>query len=286
MPKSPASNTNTFPGFGLGIRPQHYPHILQTQHAVDWLEIDTERHMLPGGKNMAMLDDILAHYPVAMHGVSLSIGSTDGLNINYLSELKKLVHRIQPLWVSDHLCWTGVQGNNAHALLPLPYSDEALQLVIRHVKQVQETLDQRILLENITSFVNFRSSEMSEWEFLRHVAEQADCLLLLDLNSLYVNSLNHDFDAINYLEHLPINRVQQFHLSGHTDHSEPLPGNVAQMTSEPVWRLYQYACKRFGKVATSIACRENTPDPANLLTQLTRARGIVAEVCDTHGVTA
>ena len=265
------------PGFGLGLRPVHYPDFLNAPQAVDWLEIISENYMVPGGKPMAMLDAILAKYPVAMHGVSLSIGSTDGLDVAYLAELKKLANHAQPIWISDHLCWTGVQGRNSHDLLPLPYSEEALKLVVRHVGQVQDTLGQRILLENVSSYLDYRSSEMSEWEFLRQVAEQADCLLLLDVNNIYVSSVNHGFDAIEFLGHLPVERVQQIHLAGHSDHGDYIVDTHDHPVAEPVWELYRHACRRFGEVATMIERDDNIPELAVLITELNRARAIAAE---------
>jgi uncharacterized protein (UPF0276 family) len=268
------------PGFGLGLRPVHYPEFLGAPQAVDWLEIISENYMVPGGKPLAMLDAILERYPVAMHGVSLSIGSTDGLDAPYLAELKALANHVQPLWISDHLCWTGVQGRNAHDLLPLPYSEEALQLVVRHVRQVQDTLGQRILLENVSSYLDYRSSEMSEWEFLRQVAEQADCLLLLDVNNIYVSSINHGFDAIEFLDHLPVGRVQQIHLAGHSDHGDYIVDTHDHPVAEAVWTLYRYTCTRFGEVATMIERDDNIPDLAELITELERARAIAAETLE------
>ena len=265
------------PGFGLGLRPTHYPDFLRERQPVDWLEIISENYMVPGGKPMAMLDAILADYPVAMHGVSLSIGSTDGLDAAYLADLKTLAGHVQPMWISDHLCWTGVQGRNAHDLLPLPYSGEALRLVVRHVEQVQEVLGQRILLENVSSYLDYRSSEMSEWEFLRQVAEQADCLLLLDVNNIYVSSVNHGFDAVQFLKHLPAQRVQQIHLAGHSDHGDYIVDTHDHPVAEPVWALYRTACIQFGEVATMIERDDNVPDLGELITELDRARAIAAE---------
>jgi uncharacterized protein len=270
------------PGFGLGLRPVHYPDFLNdVTPAVDWLEIISENYMVPGGKPLDMLDAILARYPVAMHGVSLSIGSTDGLDADYLADLKKLAGHVQPLWISDHLCWTGVQGRNTHDLLPLPYSEEALRLVVRHVDQVQHTLGQRILLENVSSYLNYRSSEMSEWEFLRQVSEQADCLLLLDINNIYVSGINHGFNPIEFLNHLPVERVQQIHLAGHSDHGDYIVDTHDHPVAEPVWSLYRYACTRFGEVATMIERDDHIPALFELVTELNRARHISAEVLKT-----
>jgi uncharacterized protein (UPF0276 family) len=278
MPMNPAFCTSRriSPGFGLGLRPVHYPDFLREEQTVDWLEIISENYMVPGGKPLAMLDAIVERYPVAMHGVSLSIGSTDGLDASYLAELKALATRVQPLWISDHLCWTGVQGRNSHDLLPLPYSDEALRLVVRHVDQVQNTLGQRILLENVSSYLGYRSSEMSEWEFLRQVSEQADCLLLLDVNNIYVSGINHGFDPIAFLNHLPVERVQQIHLAGHSDHGDYIVDTHDQPVAEPVWDLYRYAFSRFGAVATMIERDDNIPELDVLIAELDRARAIAA----------
>ena len=193
----------TSPGFGLGLRSDHYADFLASPQPVDWLELISENYMVPGGKPLAMLDAIRADYPVALHGVSLSIGSTDPLDREYLARLKQLARRVEPLWVSDHLCWTGVAGRNSHDLLPLPYSEEALRLVVAHVRQVQDLLGERILLENVSSYLEFTDSVMPEWTFLRAVAEEADCLLLLDVNNVYVSSVNHGFDARTYIDAMP-----------------------------------------------------------------------------------
>lgn len=272
-----ASIKQASPGFGLGLRPVHYPDFLAEAQAVDWLEIISENYMVPGGKPLAMLDAILERYPVAMHGVSLSIGSTDGLDAQYLGDLKALAKHAQPMWISDHLCWTGVQGRNAHDLLPLPYSEEALRVVVRHVNQVQDVLGRRILLENVSSYLNYRSSEMSEWEFLRQVAEQADCLLLLDVNNIYVSGINHGFDPITFLNHLPIHRVQQIHLAGHSDHGDYIVDTHDHPVADPVWDLYRYTCARFGDVATMIERDDDIPELRILITELDRARTIAAE---------
>ena len=271
------------PGFGLGLRPVHYPDFLDQPQAVDWLEIISENYMVPGGKPLAMLDAILERYPVAMHGVSLSIGSTDGLDAQYLAELKALANHVQPMWISDHLCWTGVQGRNAHDLLPLPYSEEALRLVVRHVNQVQDTLGRRILLENVSSYLNYRRSEMSEWEFLRQVAEQADCLLLLDVNNIFVSGINHGFDPVEFLNHLPVERVQQIHLAGHSDHGDYIVDTHDHPVAEPVWELYRYTCAHFGEVATMIERDDNIPELSVLIAELDRARAIAAETLG-HGM--
>lgn len=286
MKPAPASLTKKSPGFGLGLRPVHYPDFLKKTQPVEWLEIISENYMVQGGLPLDNLNKIMAKYPLAMHGVSLSIGSTDGLDVEYLKELKALADHVQPLWISDHLCWTGVQGRNAHDLLPLPYSEEALKLVVRHVSQVQELLGQRILLENVSSYLDYQSSEMSEWVFLREVAERADCLLLLDVNNIYVSSINHGFSAKEFLNHLPIERVQQIHLAGHSDHGDYIVDTHDHPVAEPVWDLYRYTCEHFGEVATMIERDDNIPELGELLTELNRARCIAAEVLEVQAVAA
>ncbi|MFP5410107.1 MAG: DUF692 domain-containing protein [Gammaproteobacteria bacterium] len=280
MTRATAPIRKPSPGFGLGLRPVHYPDFIDRPQAVDWLEIISDNYLVPGGKPLAMLDAVLERYPVAMHGVSLSIGSTDGLDRQYLADLRQLARRAQPLWISDHLCWTGVAGRNAHDLLPLPYSEEALRLVVRHVSEVQDTLGQRILLENVSSYLEYRSSDMSEWAFLRRVAEEADCLLLLDVNNIYVSSINHGYDAQEFLRHLPRERVQQIHLAGHSDHGDYIVDTHDHPVAEPVWALYREACLLFGEVATMIERDDHIPDLAELIMELDRARAIAAEVLE------
>ena len=286
MKSSPAPLKKQSPGFGLGLRPVHYPDFLKEPQPVDWLEIISENYMVQGGLPLANLNKIMDKYPLAMHGVSLSIGSTDGLDLAYLKELKALANHVQPMWISDHLCWTGVQGRNTHDLLPLPYSEEALKLVVKHVSQVQEILGQRILLENVSSYLDYKSSEMSEWAFLNQVAEQADCLLLLDVNNIYVSSINHGFSAIEFLNHLPIERVQQIHLAGHSDHGDYIVDTHDHAVAEPVWELYGYACEHFGEVATMIERDDNIPELSVLLSELDRARSIAANTNTMQKATA
>jgi uncharacterized protein len=183
-------------GFGLGLRPTHYQGVLDESHRIDWLEIVTENYLVPGGKPLNYLDRIRARYPMVMHGVSLSIGSTDPIDRDYLRSVRELARRIEPAWISDHLCWTGVEGRNVHDLLPLPYTEESLACVAARVGEVQEALGRQILLENVSSYLTYRVSEMSEWEFLSEVARRADCAILLDINNIYVSAVNHAFDPL------------------------------------------------------------------------------------------
>jgi uncharacterized protein (UPF0276 family) len=259
-------------GFGLGLRVEHYAEILGGDPAVDWFEALTENYLVPGGKPLYNLMHVRERFPVALHGVSLSIGSTAPLDLEYLAQVKALASHVEPAWVSDHLCWTGVSGKNVHDLLPLPYTEEALTHVVSRVRTVQDILGRRILLENVSSYVTFRESCMTEWEFLAAVAEQSDCLLLLDVNNVYVSSVNHEFDPNVYLNAVPVDRVQQIHLAGHEDHGHYLIDTHDQPVPEPVWELYVAALRRFGAVSTMIERDANIPPLAVLESELDRAR--------------
>ena len=268
--------TQPSPGFGLGLRTAHYADFLAEPQAVDWLEIISDNYLVPGGKPLRMLDAIRERYPMAMHGVALSIGSVNGPDDTYLTQLKQLVDRVQPLWVSDHLCWTGVHGRQLHDLMPLPYTDEALAVVVRNVRRVQDVLGRRLVLENVSSYVNFTQSHMSEWDFVAAVCEQADCLLLVDVNNIYVSSVNHGFDAHDYLARLPVGRVQQIHLAGHSHNGDHIIDTHDHPVADPVWDLYAHACRRFGDVATMIERDDHIPPLPELLAELNHARAIAA----------
>ncbi|BCX82901.1 conserved hypothetical protein [Methylomarinovum caldicuralii] len=270
-----------FPGFGLGLRKEHYEAVLAQQPALGWFEILTENYLVDGGKPLHYLDRIRADYPLAMHGVSLSIGGTDPLNREYLARLKALIARVEPLWVSDHLCWTGVDGLNLHDLLPLPYTEEALGHVVARVGQVQDFLGRRILLENVSSYLSYPESAMPEWEFLAQVAERADCLILLDINNIYVSARNHGFDPDAYLAAIPPERVWQFHLAGHTDLGEVVIDTHDHPVRREVWNLFARAAARFGPVATMIERDDHIPPLETLLQELDQARRI-AEPLWTH----
>ncbi len=269
-------------GFGLGLRTDHYEAVLETRPNVDWFEIISENYMVPGGKPLHFLDRIRERYPLVMHGVSLSIGSTDPLNRDYLRQLKQLADRVQPVWMSDHLCWTGVHGKNMHDLLPLPYTEEAIRHVAARVREVQDVLGRRILLENVSSYVTYRQSAMTEWEFLNAVVEQADCLILLDVNNIYVSSFNHGFDPLDYLNAVPVERVQQFHLAGHRNMETHIIDTHDEPVVDPVWELYRAAVRRFGRVSTMIERDDNIPPLEDLLDELDQARRIATEELDTR----
>jgi uncharacterized protein (UPF0276 family) len=263
-------------GFGLGLRPVHYEAVLGEPYAIDWLEIITENYLVPGGKPLHYLERIRDRFPVVMHGVSLSIGSTDPLDREYLAAVKQLARRIEPAWISDHLCWTGVEGRNMHDLLPLPYTEEALATVAARVGEVQDALGRQLLLENVSSYLTYRDSDMSEWEFLSEVARRADCAILLDINNIYVSSVNHGFDPSRYLRAVPKERVRQFHLAGHSDMGGHLIDTHDHPIAAPVWALYREAVAHFGGVPTMIERDDNIPPLNELVAELAVARAVAA----------
>ncbi len=265
-------------GFGLGLRTAHYETILAEKPPVDWFEVITENYLVPGGKPLYYLDRIRADYPMVMHGVSLSIGGTDTLNFDYLRQVKALAERIEPAWISDHLCWTGVNGINLHDLMPLPYTEEAVRHVVDRVSRVQDFLARRILLENVSSYVTYAHSEMAEWQFLSAVAEQADCLILLDINNIHVSAHNHGFEANVYLDNVPVDRIRQFHLAGHLEQGNIIIDSHGDAIIDPVWYLYECALRRFGPVSTMIERDDNIPPFPVLLAELEQARRIAGQL--------
>lgn len=277
------ADTRPFLGYGLGLRPEYYDTIIDTQPAVDWFEIISENYMVDGGKPLHFLDRVRETYPIVMHGVSLSIGSTDPLNLDYLQRLKALVAHVEPAWVSDHFCWTSQGGHNSHDLLPLPLTEEAMHHVVARVQQVQEFLGRQILLENPSTYVSFRDDDMNEWEFVREVCERADCLLLLDVNNVYVSARNHGFDALEYLDGLPGERIRQCHLAGHSDYGDYVIDTHDHPVTGPVWDLYAEALKRFGPISSMIERDDRFPPFAELMAELAAMRAIGRDVCGHHG---
>ena len=265
-----------FLGFGLGLRPEHYLEVLEGRPAVDWFEIISENYLVDGGKPLHYLDRIREHYPMVMHGVSLSIGSSDPLDPEYLAGLKRLAGRVEPAWVSDHLCWTGVGGRNLHDLLPLPYTEEAIAHVAERVGRVQDYLGRQILLENVSSYVTYTDSRVPEWEFLSAVAERADCRILLDVNNVYVSAHNHQFDPLEYLDGVPRERVWQIHLAGHSHNGPLIIDTHDHPVPDPVWELYVEAVARLGPVSTMIERDDDIPPLDVLLDELARARSVAA----------
>ncbi|NOZ11433.1 MAG: DUF692 domain-containing protein [Gammaproteobacteria bacterium] len=272
--------TRPYLGFGLGLRTDHYDAVIKQKPDVDWFEIISENYMVPGGKPLYYLDKIRQDYPMVMHGVSMSLGSSDPLNQAYLKDLKALIKRVEPQWVSDHLCWGGVHGKNLHDLLPLPYNEDTIAYVADRINQVQDTLGRQILIENVSSYVSYTASTMSEWEFLATLTERADCLILLDINNIYVSAFNHEFDALEYLNAIPIERVQQFHLAGHQNNGHYIVDTHDHPVIDPVWELYAHAVRRFGAVSTMIERDDNIPPLEALLTELDHARSIAKPILE------
>jgi uncharacterized protein (UPF0276 family) len=259
-------------GFGLGLRPDHYEAILTDLPRIGFFEALTENYLVPGGKPLHYLDRVRAQYPLVLHGVSLSIGSTQPLNREYLKALKALMQRVEPHWISDHLCWTGTDGVNLHDLMPLPYTEEALNHLVPRIQEVQEFVGERILLENVSSYVSYKNSSLTEWEFLAELSARADCLLLLDVNNVYVNSVNHYFDPTEFLRGIPRQRVAQIHLAGHERQESFIIDTHDAPVAESVWNLYRFACERFGAVSTMIERDANIPPLEDLLWELDIAR--------------
>ncbi|MCL5272656.1 MAG: DUF692 domain-containing protein, partial [Gammaproteobacteria bacterium] len=225
-------------GFGLGLRPSYYEEIISLKPKVDWFEILSENYMIPGGKPLYYLDKIREIYPVVMHGVSLSIGSSDPLDIDYLKQLKRLADRVKPVWISDHLCWTGVDGLNAHDLLPVPYTHQSIDHIVSRIQQIQEFLGRALLIENVSSYLTFKQSEMTEWAFLVEIVKKSGCFILLDVNNVYVSSVNHQFDPLDYINAMPAEKVAQIHLAGHSNHGEYIIDTHDAPVIQSVWDLY------------------------------------------------
>ncbi|MEX0679625.1 MAG: DUF692 domain-containing protein [Pirellulales bacterium] len=259
-------------GLGLGLRSVHFPHILEHWPDVDWFEVISENFMDSAGRPRYVLDQIAERYPTVMHGVSLSIGSTDPLNFEYLRKLKRLADETRPRWISDHLCWTGVLGLNAHDLLPIPLNEETLEHVARRVRTVQDFLERPLVLENPSTYVTFAQSSMSEWEFLAQLADETGCGLLLDVNNVYVSSVNHDFDPREYIENVPHDRVVQFHLAGHTHCRTHVIDTHDDHVIDLVWELYRLAHRLSGGASTLLEWDARIPEFPVVHAEVLKAR--------------
>jgi uncharacterized protein (UPF0276 family) len=246
-------------GIGVGLRTVHYPHILEEKPDVDFFEVLSENYMDTGGRPVWVLDQVAERYPVVLHGVSMNIGSTDPLDLEHLSKLKALAARTRAAWVSDHLCWTGVAGRNTHDLLPMPLTEEALRHVVERVKTVSGILERPLMLENASTYAEFASSSMPEWEFLARLMEDADCGMLLDVNNVYVSSFNHGFDPLQYLDAIDPSRVTQYHLAGHTNKGTHIIDTHNDHVIEAVWDLYRHSVARTGNVATLLEWDADIP---------------------------
>ena len=267
-------------GVGVGFRIPHYRKVLDERPPMDWFEVVSENFLVPGGRPLENLDRLTARYRVVPHGVSLAVGSTEALDEDYLTRLRALVRRIDPPWVSDHLCWGRAPGVHLHDLLPLPYTREAVDHVVERVKRVQGTLERPFALENVSSYMTFRASEMPEWEFLATVAERSDCGILLDCNNVYVSGKNHGFDPVGYVEALPADRVVQIHLAGHADKGRYLLDTHADHVAEPVWALYREAVARIGAVSTLVEWDDEIPAWEVLAEEASLARATRSEVLE------
>ncbi len=267
---APSAN---FVGFGLGLRPNHFHDVLESDHNVDWFEVISENFFVAGGKPRYYLKEVRERYPVALHGVSLSIGSKDPLDRQYLQQLKTLISDVQPQVVSDHACWTSFGGTNSHDLLPLPYTQEAVQHVSARVREVQDFLGRQILLENVSAYVSFTNAELSESAFLNAVAHESGCGLLLDVNNIYVNQRNLGADAKEFLLDIDSQHVQQIHIAGHSDFGDHVIDTHDAPVCDAVLDLYELACRRLGPINTMIERDDDIPEFSVLLDELNEVRG-------------
>ncbi|MFK7894411.1 MAG: DUF692 domain-containing protein [Myxococcota bacterium] len=294
MPSPPAPHSPPpsrfdipFLGVGVGLRTAHYADVLERGHtreeatgstevlSVDWFELLSENYMVDGGRPLRILEEVRALTPVALHGVSMNIGSSDPLDADYLNDLERLIKRVDPSWISDHLCWTGVGGHQLHDLLPLPYTEEAIRHVAARVRQVQDRLGRPLALENVSSYITYKEDTLSEWEFLLAIVEEADCGILLDVNNIYVSAHNHSFDAERYIDSIPPGRVFQIHLAGHSRSDEILIDTHDHPVCDEVWALYERAIARLGPVSTLIEWDDQIPTYARLVEEANKARGIM-----------
>lgn len=261
-------------GFGLGLRSEHFQYILEEKPAIDWFEIISENFIDSHGWSRYVINQIAEQYPIVMHGVSMSIGSTDPINVDYLKKLKVLAKEIDAKWISDHLCWTGVLGKNTHDLLPLPLTEESLKHVVERIKMVQDILERPLTLENPSSYLQFKEDTFTEWDFIREMANESDCRLLLDLNNVYVSSFNHDFNPLEYVKALPLDRVVQFHLAGHTNKGTHIIDTHDDHVVKPVWELYAETIKLTGQVSTLLEWDANIPEFPELRKEVLKAKHI------------
>jgi uncharacterized protein (UPF0276 family) len=289
-PLPPRAPEAPFLGVGVGLRPPHYAEVLERGArgalGIDWFEAISENFMVPGGRPRRILDEVRALAPVALHGVSLDVGSVDPLDAAYLDSLAALAGRVEPAWISDHLCWTGVGGSKLHDLLPLPHAEPAVTHVAERVARVQERLGRRIALENVSSYARFAADEMPEWEFLVRVAERADCGILLDVNNVFVNACNHGFDARAFLDRVPPARVFQIHLAGHSVAGPLRIDTHDARVCDEVWELYAYALARTGPVSTLIEWDDRIPPLATLEAEAAKARAVLDRMFGREGARA
>lgn len=266
----------------MGLRSTHYQEIMAQNPLIDWFEIIAETFMLDGGKAQYYLDYFNERYRIVPHGVSLSIGSVDPLDPHYLKRLKKLLDKVNAPWFSDHICWTKVHGKNLHNLMPLPYTEETVKFVSQKIRQVQDYMQRPFIFENVSSYVEFQESQMSEWEFVTAVSEQANCGILLDINNVFVSAFNHHFDAMEYINHIPVERVYQFHIAGHKDKGTYLLDTHDADLRDEVWDLFSSACQRFPDASVLLERDDHIPPLTDMMIELNHARALHQQKVQIH----
>lgn len=274
---------------GVGLRPPHYNDFLEAKPMVAWVEVHSENYIYQTDHILKTLETIRSHYPISMHGIGLSLGSTDELNWQYLQKLKDLTARLEPCLISDHLSWSSYNGQYFHDLLPLPYTEETLEHLVIRIRQVQDYLQRQILVENISSYINFSQSTIPEYEFINEVATRSGCGILLDVNNVYVSALNTHFDATNYISHIDAKHVQEIHLAGFTtntiDNQDVLIDSHNRAVVPAVWELYSQTIKLLGRKPTIIEWDDNIPSIDTLYLEAQRAENIMRESYDTAKLT-
>ncbi len=273
-----ASNVRPISGVGIGLRSQHIHEILTTLPDLDWLELLADNHLAEGGQSVDQLDSISKHYPLTLHCVGMSLASVEPLDLEYCQRIKRLAKRVNASWISEHLCFSAALGVYSHDLLPIPYNKETLAHCVQRVQQIQEALGDRLLVENVSSYMTFKNSDMSEISFISALAEQADCDLLIDVNNIYVNQLNHGLDGKAYIDHLPVERVREIHLAGYQQQENFVLDAHNNPVSEPVWALYQRLIERQPNIPTLIEWDNDIPPLQVLLDEVKKARQIIQRV--------
>jgi hypothetical protein len=276
----PANRFNGYTdlGIGIGLRVPHYHHILTRKPVVDWFEIISENYMCDGGRPLQVLDQILEQYKTIQHGVSMYFGSTDRVNREHLKRLKRLAERTKTPFLSDHLCWGSIDGTYTHDLLPMPYTFAAAKITAEHVREVQDHVGVPVCVENVSSYAEFHESEMTEWQFLSEVVEQADCGILLDVNNIYVSSKNHSFDPYDYLNNVPHERVGQIHIAGHSNYEKYILDTHDHPVLDPVWKLYAHAIRLCGPTNTLLEWDAHIPSFDQVHEEALKANRFIKQV--------
>lgn len=269
---------NDIHGCGIGLRIDHFDKIDEVQPDIPWFEVLSDNYLIEGTSQRDYLYQFRKNYPVTFHGVGLSIGSTDPLNMDYLNRLKKLKDEVEPAWISDHLCWTSAHGVVTHDLIPLPYTETVVKHIVDRILQVQDFLGEQIVIENVSSYLQFKSTDMTEWDFINEVTRLSDCKLLLDVNNIYVSAQNHIFDADEYLFAMPAERVAEIHLAGYEDRGTHLLDTHSRPVTEPVWELFKKAVKHVGDVPVLIEWDNDIPPLERLIEEASTAHTLQQQV--------